>query len=86
MAPSAGPQTRGVRSWVCAPSASAEAQEAYMLRWALIFLILGLVAGALGLWGIAGAAAEIAKVLFFVFLFLFLIGLVSGLVGRGRHA
>lgn len=56
-----------------------------MLRWALIFLILGLIAGALGLWGIAGAAAEIAKVLFFVFLFLFLIGLVSGLVGRGRH-
>jgi len=39
-----------------------------MLRWALIFLILGLIAAAFGFTGIAGASVGIAKVLFFIFL------------------
>jgi uncharacterized membrane protein YtjA (UPF0391 family) len=50
-----------------------------MLRWAVIFLIVGLVAGLLGFTGIAGASIGIAKVLFFLFLVLFLIFLVLGL-------
>ncbi len=49
-----------------------------MLRWALIFLILALVAGVLGFWQLEGLAMWIAKVLFVVFLVLFLISLVSG--------
>jgi uncharacterized membrane protein YtjA (UPF0391 family) len=54
-----------------------------MLKWALIFFIVALVAGALGFGGIASAAAGIAKFLFYVFLALFLIALVAGLiVGR----
>jgi uncharacterized membrane protein YtjA (UPF0391 family) len=54
-----------------------------MLKWALIFFIVALVAGALGFGGIATAAAGIAKFLFYVFLALFLIALVAGLiVGR----
>jgi uncharacterized membrane protein YtjA (UPF0391 family) len=47
-----------------------------MLSWALTFLIVALIAAALGFGGIAGAATGIAKVLFFVFLVLFLISLV----------
>ena len=39
-----------------------------MLRWALIFLVVALVAGVLGFGGIAGASMGIAQVLFFVFL------------------
>ncbi len=39
-----------------------------MLKWALIFLVIALIAGALGFGGIAGAAMGIAKVLFFLFL------------------
>jgi len=39
-----------------------------MLKWALIFFLIALVAGALGFTTIAGASIAIAKVLFFVFL------------------
>lgn len=43
-----------------------------MLSWALTFLILALIAGFLGFGGIAFAAAGIAKILFFVFVVLFI--------------
>ena len=49
-----------------------------MLRWSLIFLLVALVAGFLGFWGLEGMAMWFAKVLFFVFLVLFLISLVTG--------
>ena len=41
-----------------------------MLRWALTFLIIAIVAGLLGFTSIAGTAYAIAKLLFFVFLVL----------------
>jgi uncharacterized membrane protein YtjA (UPF0391 family) len=54
-----------------------------MLRWSLIFLVVALIAAALGFGGIAAAAAGIAKVLFYIFLVLFLITLIGGLaIGR----
>jgi uncharacterized membrane protein YtjA (UPF0391 family) len=52
-----------------------------MLRWALAFAILALVAGVLGFGGLAGDFAYIAKILLFVFLVLFIVSLI---VGRGR--
>ena len=55
-----------------------------MLRWALIFLVLGIIAAALGFTGIAGASVGIAKVLFFLFLIAFVVSLVMHLRGRGR--
>ena len=55
-----------------------------MLRWALIFLVVGLVAGLFGFTSIAGAAIAIAKPLFYIFLVLFLISLVMHLV-RGER-
>src|ERR1700743_14508 len=54
-----------------------------MLSWALTFLILALVAGLLGFFGLAGLAASIAKLLLFAFLVLFLISALSGAL-RGR--
>ena len=39
-----------------------------MLRWAAIFFVISIVAALLGFGGIAEGAAEIAKVLFFIFL------------------
>jgi uncharacterized membrane protein YtjA (UPF0391 family) len=54
-----------------------------MLRWALIFLVVALIAAALGFGGLAGTAVGIAKILFFVFLVLFLVSAVMHLV-RGR--
>ncbi|MFZ5748906.1 MAG: DUF1328 family protein [Pseudomonadota bacterium] len=50
-----------------------------MLRWALIFLVLGVVLGALGFGGIGGAFVGIAKFLFFVAIALFVLLLVLGL-------
>jgi uncharacterized membrane protein YtjA (UPF0391 family) len=50
-----------------------------MLRWALIFLVIGLIAGVLGFTGVAGASIAIAKTLFFVFLLIFLVLLIAGL-------
>ena len=49
-----------------------------MLRWAVIFLVLGLIAAALGFGGIGGAFIGIAKILFFLFIAIFLIMLVLG--------
>ena len=54
-----------------------------MLKWALIFAVVAIVAGALGFGGIAGAAAGIAKLLFFVAVVGFLIFLALG-VFAGR--
>ena len=46
-----------------------------MLKWALIFLVIGLIAGLLGFTGIAGTSIAIAKTLFFIFLVLLIAGL-----------
>jgi uncharacterized membrane protein YtjA (UPF0391 family) len=54
-----------------------------MLSWVVTFLIIALVAALLGFGGIAGASIEIAKIIFFVALILFVISAVVGLV-RGR--
>ncbi len=51
-----------------------------MLRWAVIFLVIGLVLAVLGFGNLAGAAIGIAKLLFFVALALFLVFLVLGLM------
>jgi uncharacterized membrane protein YtjA (UPF0391 family) len=57
--------------------------ETPMLTWALIFLVVALVAGVLGFTGIAGASIAIAKLLFVVFLVLFVVSLIMHLI-RGR--
>ena len=51
-----------------------------MLRWALLFFIISIVAALFGFTDIAAGAATIAKVLFFVFLVIFLIFLVLGIM------
>ena len=55
-----------------------------MLRWALGFLIVAIIAAMLGFGGVAQASAGIAKVLFFVFLAGFVITLVVGLAAAHR--
>lgn len=57
-------------------------KEVVMLRWALGFFIVALLAAVLGFTGIAVAAAGIAKIIFFIFLVLFLASLVSHLLRR----
>lgn len=54
-----------------------------MLKWAIIFLVISLIAGAFGFTGLARGAATIAKALFGLFLILFLIFLVLALTAVG---
>jgi uncharacterized membrane protein YtjA (UPF0391 family) len=54
-----------------------------MLKWALIFFVVALVAALFGFGGLAAGAAGIGKLLFFGFLILAGIALIAGLV-RGR--
>ncbi len=50
-----------------------------MIKWALIFLVVGLIAGLLGFTGIAGASFAIAKLLFFIALAIFVVLLLLGI-------
>lgn len=51
-----------------------------MLKWALIFLVAGLVLGALGFGGIGGAFVGIAKILFVIAIALFVLFIVLGVM------
>jgi uncharacterized membrane protein YtjA (UPF0391 family) len=55
-----------------------------MLYWAVVFFIIAIVAAVLGFGEIAGGAVAIAKILFFVFLVLFVVSLLVGLLRRPR--
>jgi uncharacterized membrane protein YtjA (UPF0391 family) len=55
-----------------------------MLGLAIAFLIIGIIAGALGFTGIAGTATWIAQLLFFLFLIGFIVTLFWGRIGRTR--
>lgn len=49
-----------------------------MLSWAILFLIIALIAGAMGFGLVGGMAYGAAKICFFVFLVLFIVSLISG--------
>ena len=53
-----------------------------MLGWALAFFLVAIVAAVFGFGGIATASAGIAKILFFLFIVVFLVTLVMGMVRR----
>ncbi len=49
-----------------------------MLNWSVTFLIIAIIAACLGFGGIAGTATDIAKILFMVFVVLFVVSLALG--------
>ncbi|MBX9738821.1 MAG: DUF1328 domain-containing protein [Beijerinckiaceae bacterium] len=55
-----------------------------LLHWALVFLVVALVAALFGFGGLAGTAMEGAKILFWVALILLLVSLIFGFARRGR--
>jgi uncharacterized membrane protein YtjA (UPF0391 family) len=76
------PESGGVRAFSDVPQAwHLNKEENEMLAWAITFLIIALIAAALGFGTLAGTAASFAKILFFVFLVLFIVSLIFG---RGR--
>jgi uncharacterized membrane protein YtjA (UPF0391 family) len=54
-----------------------------MLYYAAVFFVIAIIAGIFGFGGIAVGAAEIARILLFIFLVIFLVSLVMG-IGKGR--
>jgi uncharacterized membrane protein YtjA (UPF0391 family) len=54
-----------------------------MLSWALAFFVIAVIAAIFGFGNIAAGAAAIAKILFFLFLVLFVVALIGALI-RGR--
>ncbi len=54
-----------------------------MLRFAVIFLVIAIIAAVFGFGGIAAGATEIAKILFYIFVVLFVVSLIFGLFRRG---
>jgi uncharacterized membrane protein YtjA (UPF0391 family) len=55
-----------------------------MLYWALVFLVIAIVAGLLCFGGLSSASAGIAQILFFVFLVLLVVSLIAYVI-RGRR-
>lgn len=55
-----------------------------MLRWAMGFLIVALIAAVLGFGNLAGTATSIAVILFWVFVALFVVSLLVSLVSGKR--
>jgi uncharacterized membrane protein YtjA (UPF0391 family) len=53
-----------------------------MLRLAIVFLIIALIAGVLNVWPVAAVSMDIARIVFFLFLVLFAISLLAGLVNN----
>ena len=53
-----------------------------LLHYAIVFLVVALIAAAVGFGGVAGVAMEGARLLFWVFIVLFAVSLVAGLVRR----
>ena len=56
-----------------------------MLSWSITFFCVALIAALFGFTGIAVEAAAIAKILFVLFLVLFLASLLVGMLRRGTH-
>lgn len=52
-----------------------------MLKWAIIFAIISIIAAVFGFGGVASGAATIAKILFFVFLVICLLFVAAALLG-----
>jgi len=57
-----------------------DSKKSIMLTWTLIFLVISLIAGALGFSGISGAAGTIARVLFMVFLIALAVAVILGFI------
>jgi len=53
-----------------------------MLNYALVFLVVALIAAVFGFTGIAGGAIEIARILFYLFVVLFAVSIIAGVIRR----
>jgi uncharacterized membrane protein YtjA (UPF0391 family) len=78
----AGPGAGTINSG-CELVSKSQTEVLIMLSWVVTFLVIALIAGILGFGGVAGASIEIAKIIFFIAVVLFIVSAVIG-VARGR--
>ena len=72
-----------VRTKVCRVSnVNLHIKELPMLHYSVVFLVIALIAAIFGFGGIAAGAVEIAKILFFIFAALAIIGFVVSLIKK----
>jgi uncharacterized membrane protein YtjA (UPF0391 family) len=78
--PVPGPEVRPP-IWTALPPPARVQEECAMtiLKWALIFFLVSIVAGILGFTGISAASADVARFLFYIFVVIFLVLLILGL-------
>ena len=57
-----------------------------MFRWAIVFLIITFIAGIFAFAGLVLAAAAVAKLIFYLFLVLFLLTLIAGLLRKSSSS
>ena len=57
-----------------------------MFRWAIVFLIITFVAGIFAFAGLVLAAVALAKLIFYLFLVLFLLALIAGLLRKSSSS
>ena len=55
-----------------------------LLKWAVVFFVVSLIAALFGFTDVAAATADVARILFYIFLVIFIVLLVLGLVVSGR--
>ena len=67
----------------CAALSAAQFLENHMLKYAIIFAIISLIAGAFGFTGIAAGSAGIAKILFYIFLVIAVVFIILAVLGVG---
>ena len=78
MEPVAAPKVRW-GGFNAAAAGRLEDQAVTLLKWALIFFVVSIIAGILGFTGISAASADVARFLFYVFVVIFLVLLILGL-------
>jgi uncharacterized membrane protein YtjA (UPF0391 family) len=57
-----------------------------MFRWAIVFLIITCIAGIFAFAGLVLAAVALAKLIFYLFLVLFLLALIAGLLRKSSSS
>jgi uncharacterized membrane protein YtjA (UPF0391 family) len=67
------------RAFNTAAAGGLEDQAVTLLKWALLFFVISIIAGILGFTGVSAASADIARFLFYVFVVIFLVLLILGL-------
>ena len=71
-------QSRG-GNWVVEAKRDLFLEESVMLRMAILFLVIALVAGLLNFTGVEGVALDAARILFFVFIVLAVLSFLGGM-------